>query len=595
MLSNRRTLICLSLIASCLSSGCATSWFRPNTATQVESKRDKIRKRLESENRPKSVIEIGGARQLSYGSLENIALVSHLPGTGGKVDPSPQRERMLDTMRRHDVRDTNSYLDSNETAMVAVVAAIPPAVRKGDRLNVAVKLSAHAQATDLAQGWLRETSLVETGVLGGRVRESFDRAKAEGSLVTLAQYTGSQDPQAKLEAVVVGGARLLKERDLGIGLSPEFADALTMAAVVPAINHRFTHFDGTKQTGIATPISDDYIEIKIPPRYSLDPYHLMNVVLRIRFNESESQQAQRIQALTQQIQEAATVRQACWELEALGESSKDILASQINSPDPTIQFCCARSLAYLADERAAAVLAELAISQPELREGCLNALASLDSYRSDEALRSLINQDNPEVRYGAVRALRHRNPRDPLISSPQTFRVGSLLEIPTSGPDMVAISLTSIPEVVFFGRVPQVKLSAFHNVNPNLLLKSSGPNQITVSHFAADQEDRIVECDSDLRSVLEAIAKVGGGYGDWVRLVRESQEMGMISIPVAMNPVPGADLQETGNQQDGAQGEEATSETSSGLPDQDNTIIPDADTPWYKPRFRWPAVNSEQS
>ncbi|HAC89788.1 MAG TPA: hypothetical protein DCF63_04025, partial [Planctomycetaceae bacterium] len=394
MLSSCRTLFCLLLLVAGLSSGCTTAWFRPNKANQAESRRDKIRKRLEAENRPKSIIEIGGARQLSYGSLENIALVSHLPGTGGKVDPSPQRERMLDTMRRHDVKDTNTFLDSNETAMVAVVAAIPPAVRKGDRLNVAVKLSAQAHATDLAQGWLRETSLVETGVLGGRVRESFDRAKAEGSLVTQAQFTGSQEPQAKLEAVVVGGARLLKERDLGISLSPEFADALTMAAVVPAINHRFTHFDGTKQTGIATPVSDDYIEIKIPPRYSLDPYHLMNVILRIRFNESESQQAERIEALSQQIQQVATVRQACWELEALGESSKDILASQIHSDDATIQFCCARSLAYLADDRAASVLAELAVSQPELREGCLNALASLDNYRSDEALRSLINQSD---------------------------------------------------------------------------------------------------------------------------------------------------------------------------------------------------------
>jgi hypothetical protein len=94
---------------------------------------------------------------------------------------------------------------------------------------------------------------------------------------------------------------------------------------------------------------------------------------------------------------------------------------------------------------------------------------------------------------------------------------------------------------------------------------------------------------------LESIAKVGGGYGDWVRLVRECQELGLISIPVAMNPVPGAILQETSEEQSES-GQDAIPEvTSSDSPDQQNSSDPDAHTPWYTPRFWWPTETSEPS
>ena len=137
---------------------------------------------------------------MSFGALENIGLVTHLPDTGGPVKPSQQRDKLIDLMRKNDIAEPNTLLDSKQTAMVAALTAVPPAARKGDRINVSIKLSNFAEATDLRQGWLRETSLVEMGNLGGRIRESFERAKAEGSLVTLAQYTGNQEPSAKLDA-----------------------------------------------------------------------------------------------------------------------------------------------------------------------------------------------------------------------------------------------------------------------------------------------------------------------------------------------------------------------------------------------------------
>ncbi len=62
--------------------------------------------------------------------VENIALVTELPGTGGKAEPSSQRDRMLSIMRRHDVPNlTNCWTDPS-TAMVTAEVIVPPAARK---------------------------------------------------------------------------------------------------------------------------------------------------------------------------------------------------------------------------------------------------------------------------------------------------------------------------------------------------------------------------------------------------------------------------------------------------------------------------------
>ena len=86
--------------------------------------------------------------------------------------------------------------------------------------------------------------------------------------------------------MIIGGAKLNKQRPLGITFMEEFADAITQAAVLPAINDRFTVFDGQKKDGIATPKQDNYVELEIPQRYEKDPYHFINVVLSLGFAET---------------------------------------------------------------------------------------------------------------------------------------------------------------------------------------------------------------------------------------------------------------------------------------------------------------------
>jgi hypothetical protein len=507
------------------------------TSNDIEIRREKVRKLLQSENRPILINQLAAPRHLTLVAAENLAVVSHLPGSGGAVKPGEQRDRMIETLRQNDVPEPNTYLDGKDTAMVVALAPIGVGAKKGDRFDVMVRLANQSEATDLAEGWLRQTQLVEMGNLGGRLRESFDLAVAEGSIVTNEQYSGSSDPGAKLQAKVVGGAVFKKDRDLGLGLMQEYAEAITMAAVVPVINKRFTYFDGSKQRGVATPQSEDFIDLKIPPIYRLDPYHYVQVVMGLGFNETSDGKRDRLEQLKRQIHLPGKVREACWQLEAEGSGAAEVLKNGLTDPDPEVRFYCAHSLAYLSDPSAINTLAELAVSQSAFRQMCLNGLAILENHQAEEQLKSLLHVAEPEVRYGAVRALRDRNEREPLVAGSE-LGIGSLLEIPSSGPALVAVSLDRQPEIVFFGPVPQLNFSSTHNVSPNLLLRRSGQNGIIVTRLRPDQEDISVRCSDDLPSVLRAMVQVRSGYGDWVSLVRQCQEHRLMDVPVAMNPVP---------------------------------------------------------
>lgn len=515
-------------------------WFssKKDTLSEVGSRRAEIKEKLEDVERPTMVFEIASPSMLTQSPIENIGLVNQLPGTGGMVDASQQRTKILDMMRRKDANQPNAFLDDKSTALVVATSMVPPAARKGDHLDVLVRLSSHAHAMDLEHGWLMETPLVEMSLLGGEVREGFDLAKAEGYLVTQQQASGDDSPEAKLQGFIVGGARLLKGRDLGIMVDAEFADAITMHAIVPSINQRFTYFDGRKKTGIAIPREASYIEIKVPTKYQLDPYHFINVVLRTSFNETEVQRIDRIATLTRQLNEPTTVREACWQLEAMGEQSITLLSGAIHHPNPEISFYAAHSLAYLNEPSAVPKLKELCLREPAFRAMCLNGLVAIESYEAGDALKELLHAADPEVKYGAVRALRRRDPTAPEVTAQQVGEAGNLLEIPSSGPPLVAVSLNEIPEVVIYGGSPSLHIPAFQYVNPRIIVSPTVDGDLTVSHFSTGKDDQVVTCPADLPSALRAIAEVGGTYGDWVNFVRECHENGYMIEPFALNPVP---------------------------------------------------------
>ncbi len=564
-------------------SGCFVPWFRPN-GEDAESRREQIRGKLQAEDRPRIISQIGdGSRMLTQVRLENVGLITGLAGTGGDVRASLPREKMLEVMRREDVDQPNQVLDSPNTAMAVAFVFAPPAARKGQLLDVSVRKSTHATATDFERGWLLPTSLVEAKELEGAVRQSFEIATASGQVITKAQYTGSDRPEDKLEGVIIGGARLAQPRELSISINSEFADAITMAAIVPAINARFTVFTGKEKSGIATPQNDDYISIAIPPKYERDPFHFLNVVLQISFNETKSQRNDRIALLEKQTTEPISVRNACWQVEALGENYAALLANNFSHPNPEVRFYNAHSLAYLNDKRAIEPLKKLCLQEPAFRAMCLNGISAIEGFEATEALEELLHAADAETRYGAVRALRYRDRNDVRVASQQIGEVGSILEIPSSGPPMVALSLSEVPEVVIFGPNPVLSLPNFHYLTSQIIVQSNGENGARISRIESGKDDIIVQTSNDLRSVLSGIVEVNGTYGDWVSFLRVASQQGYLTEPLAMNPIPTAG-RAYNRQSDPSTEPQSNEQAGLRVPTESDT---DSTTSaWYNP-FTW--------
>ena len=523
--------------------GCVVPWLQkpdPHSPEAKQERREHLKQLMASDERPRLISEIATSRLMTLSRIENLGLVLQLPGSGGIVNASDQREKMLNVMRRHNVPQPNKLLDDPNTAMVVVFVNLPPAARKDSLHNVGVIKSNHAEATSLRGGWLMRTELNEKNVLEGKVREGFDFAAGEGPIVTEAQWTGKTDPSASLNGMIIGGAKLFKERPLGIAFSEEFADAVTQAAVLPAINDRFTVFDGQKKDGIATPMKDSYVELKIPQRYEKDPFHFINVVLSLGFAESASRRVKRMELCKQQLGEPTTVRNAAWQLEAIGKEAIPILVEALTHPDPEVRFYTAHALAYLNDSRSIPVLKSLAPQQAAFRAMCLTALATVDHHEADNALLELLHAADPETRYGAMLAIRSRDADNPQVTGIPVGKTASILQIPSNAPPLVAISLEQRPEVVIFGETPILTLPPFIQINPRIVLKRDNQDMVTISHFEPDEEDRVTQCKTDLPGLLAAISSVGGSYGDWVSFIRECGKGGYMSEPFAMNPVPSA-------------------------------------------------------
>ncbi len=478
-----RRLFTYALVVSV--SGCATPWFQkePDPSEEYRKEIADVKKLWQSQERPRTLDEIS-RKVITLMRIENIALVTELPGTGGKVEASSQRDVILNTMRRHEVPNPNQLLDDPSTAMVTAEVIVPPAARKRDRLNVLVSLSKHAEGTNLQGGWLMNTELVEMSVLGGKIANGFGFAMAKGPLVTKQQITGDPAPEAALKAMVVGGAELIQSRTIGLAIEDKFAHAVTMNTVLPPINRRFTVFDGANQVGVAKPKGDSYIELAVPPRYRLDPDHFASVVQHIGLAESKEERTARLEQCSRELLEPTTARRAAYQLEAAGKDAVPMLQAGLEHPDREVRFYTAHALAYLNDARCIPALRELALIEPAFRAMCLNGLTIVESYKAGDALQELLNAPDAETRYGALLALREHDSQSPLVNGEKVGQVGSILQMQSTGPGLVVVGLNVTPEIVLFGANPPVTIKEFVNVNPRMIIKSNGPGQATITHLA---------------------------------------------------------------------------------------------------------------
>jgi flagellar basal body P-ring protein FlgI len=537
--SIRFIFVSIAILAISGMAGCSQLWNR----SKSKKENAELKKLMEVPTPPPTIGLATRPMGLEPLLVKGVSAVNSLPGTGGAADPSPDRDALLEEMKRHNVANPEKFLEGNTTALVLVQATIPAGARRGDAIDVQVISPENARAKDLAGGWLLDTRMTEqlrvrgSAFTGPSVRKGDTMALATGLVLTQAGYESASQAQNKLEGIVIDGGRVQKDRPLHLGIARSFAHAKVASAIADAINLRYFFFDGSSRHGIATAISDDSIEIEVPPRYRESVPRLMASISAIAIDPRRRESQAYLQEITERLQSPSSAASAALAAEALGEPAVPALLAALKSDNREIRFYAAESLAYLDRVEAIEPMRALLSEVPAFRFPGFQSLIGMKNPEVADMLTTLLDHESLETRYAAVVTLRKRNSASPLIQGQKLgtfamYRVGS----PESSPAVIG-SLRDVPEIVITGQ-PVIQIPTFLRIETGVLAKPLGKDKIEIHHFSITGEDRHVEADATAADFVVGLARAGCHYQQVVEMLRLAKDEGALKDQFVMDPLP---------------------------------------------------------
>jgi hypothetical protein len=360
----------------------------------------------------------------------------------------------------------------------------------------------------------------------------------EGPVLVDPVLRASDDPVSQTRGIVLGGGVSLKSRTLGLVLPSSEKSVFRSKQIGDALNRRFHIFlRGIKQ-GVATPKTDEYVELEIHPRYKHNLARYLRVVRSVPLNESPEDQLARLDLLERQLMDPVTSATAAIRLEAIGKDAVRVLKKGLDSKDPEVRFYAAESLAYLDEAISVPVLAEAVKNEPAFRAFALTALSVLDDIRASDALRDMFDLASAETRYGAFRALWAMNENDPQLRGEHLQKKFWLHVVPSAGSPMVHVTHSFRPEVVVFGEGQQFKLPMALEAGNSIVVKSQTDGQISVARFSAQEADQRRTVENSVEQVIRAIAEVGGDYPDVVAALEQACSDGALASRFEVDAIP---------------------------------------------------------
>ena len=519
--------------------GCMGPILRPQSPDEALTKAAAAAEEERAPGGPQLVGSVAHPYGMSLAKIENVALVTGLAGTGEDPAPSPQRAALLAEMNRRGVENPNEVLASPNTALVLVRAFLRPGIQEGDAFDVEVRTPTRSETTSLRGGWLLETRLSETAVLGGQIRRGHESALAKGAILVDPAADAGKDQALATQGRILSGGLCTKARTLGLILDHDRQSIRLSQLVGKAVNERFHTYVAGSKTGVATPKTDEFIELRLHPRYKDNVSRYMRVVRSIAVSETPQQRLNRLKLLRDQLLDPVTSESASLKLEALGgPEAIDVLKEGIASQDREVRFYSAESLAYLDVTEAVAPLAKAAVDEPAYRINALSALSAMDDGAAFEALSAMLESKSAETRYGAFHALTLMEPDDPLVRGENMggkFRY-HLLDV--RGPAMIHVTTSFHPEVVLFGKDHELKLPLMLQAGSRITVNGLAGSQITVSRFGTNEptQQRIVS--TKVEDVIRAVVDLGGDYPDVVQMLDEAKRAGALSSRFKVNALP---------------------------------------------------------
>jgi hypothetical protein len=478
--------------------------------------------------------------------LIGVGIVTGLPGTGGGVPPGAERAQLENELRKLEVSNINELFTSKTTSLVRVAATIPPGAKKGEMVDVFITVPEYCKTSSLRGGKLEisylysfesSQNLSPDPLKPDRLLRGHAMMKAEGPVLA-GLPIGDEEPSSRLGKVWAGGKVLLPDRPFVLEVNPP--SVKTAVGIAGRVNETF-HGPGSSAAPIAVAKNDTTVVLSVPGPYRLNLGRFLRVVRLIPLEGSPKSDSAYVKKINDQLLDPERTVTAALRLEALGNQSIPALKLGLMSENEMVRFASAEALAYLGSPSCAEELARQAEDHPFVQAYALTALASLNEGVCRTKLCELLSAASPEVRYGAFRALRAYDDRDPLVQGEKLGTTFSIHRVAPDSPPQVHASTGKKAEIVLFGASPQLQAPCSLLAGPEFLVSiKEGETKCTVSRFSPRTGKVSRECGCEVAEVLHAISELGGTYVDALELLRAADGVRAMNCSVKFDALPKA-------------------------------------------------------
>jgi hypothetical protein len=164
----------------------------------------------------------------------------------------------------------------------------------------------------------------------------------------------------------------------------------------------------------------------------------------------------------------------------------------------------------------------------------------MDEFEAQDALQQLLSSPSSETRYGAFRALRAMNSNQRLVRGEKLGEGFGYHLLSVDGPPMVHLTRSYRPEIVLFGADQRLKTPLTLEAGEQIIIRSSGQGEVTVSRFEVGQPGQRRSVSDRLDDVIRAVVDLGGTYPDVVGALQQAKETGALQGRLEVDAVPQA-------------------------------------------------------
>jgi hypothetical protein len=516
----------------------------------------------------KTIGDVTEVDNVSPTVVSGVGLVTGLDGTGGGAPPGMYKTLLETELRKRKVEHVRELLASDSTALVIVTALIMPGAHQGDAMDVQVTLPPSSNVKSLRGGYLQECSLYNYETAkhlspnyqgGDKYLRGHRLARARGPL--LVGFGRGAEEEGQKVGHIWGGATSLIDRPFFLTLKTGQQFTRIAGAVAERINQTFRddnrkrllvlgevtdrlgeRFDGPNALGsgvTAKAQGPEIVYVRVPYQYRLNPERYLRVARLIPLQDGAEIHTRYRRRLQDKLLDPAQTISAALRLEALGKESVPALMAGLTSKHVLVRFCSAEALAYLDHPSAGQELARLVKQQPKLRGYCLTALAALNQSVCQVKLTELLSCTSAEARYGAFRALRSMDERDPEIQGELLNDSYWLHRLAPESSPLVHLSCSRRAEICLFGEEPSF-VAPFAIIAGEFTL-TAGPSDDRCFIARFPRHGQTVQrrvCSLKLQEVMRSLAEMGALYTDMAEVLTESERSHCMTCRLLRDALP---------------------------------------------------------